>query len=300
MSHPCISIVIPSYNQGAYFEQAIQSVLGQDYTDIELIVVDGASQDNSPDIIHKYAPRLAWWVSEPDQGQSHAINKGFGRTTGEIITFLSADDYYLPGTFSDVADRFRRNPGVGAVIGAFAFLEAGATQPGEPILPFLDGSSPVDLSLGPPGKYRLHQVATFYSRDALDAVGRCVPEDMRYVMDRELLYRVCRQFPLALSRATYGVFRRHPKSKSATEILPFAREFSRLYESSMTGEPEKDRLRQRMARYRLARGYLKAARARETRREKLGTMIEAARTVPEFVFNPSGVLHWLRLIFQPS
>jgi glycosyltransferase involved in cell wall biosynthesis len=256
-----ISVIIPSFNTGSFLEQSIRSVLSQDVPDPELILIDGGSRDSSIEIIRGYADRLAYWESGPDRGQSHAINKGFARATGEIITFLSGDDYYLPGAFMDVATQYQKHPESGAIIGGFCILDEGHYAPGEPQRPFLRGDSPVDLSLGPPGKYRLHQVATFYTRAALDAVGRSVREDMKYVMDRELLYRVCRQFPLALSKKPYGVFRRHAASKSVSETLPFAREFARLYLLALSGDTQQDRLRKQMAAYRLSRGYVKYANA---------------------------------------
>lgn len=261
MTFPRISIIIPSYNQGLYLEQAIQSVLGQGYSNLELIVVDGASRDRSLEIIHRYSPRLAWWVSEADDGQSQAINKGFAHATGDIITFLSSDDLYLPGAFDDVAARYRQNPRAGAIVGAFSFWDEGQSAPGAPILPFLGQPSPCDLTLGPPAIYRLHQVATFYTRAALDTVGRKVREDLKYVMDRELLYRVCRRFPLILSDVPYGIFRRHSESKSAADILPFACEFAQIYRDAISGDPFLDSLRHTMIAHRLARGYIKYARA---------------------------------------
>ncbi len=294
---PVISIVIPSYNQAVYLEQAILSVLDQVYPDTELIIVDGGSRDGSRELIGKYAPRLAWWVSEPDRGQSHAINKGFARCTGDIITFLSADDHYLPGAFADLADQYKKNPAAGGWIGGFQFQEGDAPPSGEPIPPLLSGSSPTDLSLGPPGVYRLHQVATFYSRHALDVVGRSVREDLRYVMDRELLYRVVRQYPITLSEKTYGVFRRHEASKSMADVLPFAREFARLYELSYSGEPEKDRQRRRMAHYRLARGYMKLASAGPTRLSRLRVLLQAMFATPSFVFSADEFRKWLWLLW---
>jgi glycosyltransferase involved in cell wall biosynthesis len=278
-----ISIVIPSYNQGQYLEQAIGSVLEQGYPALDLLVVDGGSQDNSLDVIRKYENRLAWWVSEPDGGQSQAINKGFARATGEIITFLSSDDLYLPGALADVAAQYRQNPQVGAIIGAFSFWDAGQPAPGAPIPPFLKIPAPCDLTLGPPAVYRLHQAATFYTRAALDAVGRSVREDLRYVMDRELLYRVCRRFPLALSNAPYGVFRRHPESKSVAEILPFAREFAQIYREALTGDPDQDRLRRKMANYRLSRGYVKYAHVVRRSPQTYLALLRAALTFPGLV-----------------
>ena len=105
-----VSIVTPSFNQSAYFEQTIRSVLEQDYPDIEYIVIDGASTDGSVDIIKKYSPRLAYWISEKDLGQADAINKGMRRAKGEIVAWLNSDDYYLPGAIKSAVTTFESNP----------------------------------------------------------------------------------------------------------------------------------------------------------------------------------------------
>ncbi|NVO00781.1 MAG: glycosyltransferase, partial [Geobacteraceae bacterium] len=125
---PKITIVTPSYNQGRFLEKTILSVLDQGYPNLEYIVIDGGSTDESVEIIKKYADRLTYWVSEPDRGQSHAINKGFERATGEIFGWLNSDDWYHPGALQAVAEAFAANPDVGAVVGAGEMVDEEGKQ----------------------------------------------------------------------------------------------------------------------------------------------------------------------------
>ena len=104
MQYPKISIVTPNYNGGQFLEETILSVIGQNYPNLEYIIIDGGSTDNSVEIIKKYEKHLAYWVSEKDKGQSDAINKGFDRSTGEIMAWLNSDDLYMPNTLKKVVD----------------------------------------------------------------------------------------------------------------------------------------------------------------------------------------------------
>ena len=107
---PLVSIITPSFNQAAFLEQTIRSVLEQDYPNIEYWVIDGGSTDNSVEIIKQYAPRLAGWPSEKDKGQADGINKGLAKATGEIIGWLNSDDLYYPGAIAGAVEDFRLHP----------------------------------------------------------------------------------------------------------------------------------------------------------------------------------------------
>ncbi len=121
---PRISIVMPSLDQGAFVEEAIRSVLLQNYPDIELIVADGGSTDGSVEAIRKYSDCLAYWVSERDKGPAHALNKGFGVATGDILGFLNADDFLLPGSLAKVVREFAAHPWADVVSGHGYFANA--------------------------------------------------------------------------------------------------------------------------------------------------------------------------------
>jgi glycosyltransferase involved in cell wall biosynthesis len=106
---PRISVISPSYNQGAYLEEAICSVASQNYPNVEHIVIDGGSTDDSVEILQRHSSHLAYWESEPDRGQSHAINKGMARATGDILTWLNSDDRLAPGSLAAVALAFQQS-----------------------------------------------------------------------------------------------------------------------------------------------------------------------------------------------
>ena len=117
-SWPLISIVTPSFNQGQFLEETIRSVLLQGYPNIEYIIIDGGSSDNSTEIIKKYEPWLTYWISEPDKGQAHAINKGLSHATGKIFGWLNSDDYFHRSALRSLIELRQNNPGSIAWVGA--------------------------------------------------------------------------------------------------------------------------------------------------------------------------------------
>jgi glycosyltransferase involved in cell wall biosynthesis len=289
---PRISIVTPSYNQAEYLEETIRSVLLQGYPDCEYIVIDGASTDGSVACLRRYEPWLACWVSEPDGGQSNAINKGFVRAGGDLVTFQNSDDIYLPGAFQHVADAWNsiaRKDEVGAIVGGFVFMNAKSRFIETPIPAFVSTKTPADFSLGI--EYRLHQVSTFYTRHALEAVGMHVREDLHYTMDRELLYRVAKRYRIHIIPEVLAAFRVHAGSKSVSAVLPFSREFADLHLSFLDGIARNDRLRKRAARRHLSGGFLRIARLETRRVRAIASLARALRHEPSLLLTK---MYWAR------
>ena len=175
---PSISIVTPSFNQGQFIEHAIRSVLLQGYPRLELIVVDGGSSDDTGSVMARYAPWFKHWVSEPDHGPPDALNKGFRVATGDILGYLNADDFYLPGSLEKVATAFRLHPKADVVAGHGFFTdEAGAL--GARVY-----SDPWNLTRFSYGACVLFQPSTFFRRPAFESVGGFKPS--RSTWDMEL------------------------------------------------------------------------------------------------------------------
>jgi glycosyltransferase involved in cell wall biosynthesis len=120
---PKISIVIPSYNQAQFIERSILSVINQDYSNTELIIIDGGSEDGTLEVIRRYGPYISFWISGKDKGQSDALNKGFNRCTGSIYGFLNSDDVYLPGVFKYTSEVFKKNPKIKIIFGDWLSID---------------------------------------------------------------------------------------------------------------------------------------------------------------------------------
>ncbi|MDR3574574.1 MAG: glycosyltransferase family 2 protein [Anaerolineaceae bacterium] len=224
---PLVSIVTPSYNQAAFLEQTISSVLQQDYPNLEYIIVDGASTDGSQEIIKKYVDRLAWWVSEPDHGQAEAINKGMSHAKGEFAAWLNSDDYYLPGAVTAAVSALSSSPQAGLVYGDVLAVSA-------------DGQKINTL------RYKewhlidlmcfniIGQPAVFFRKDLFEKAGRL---DTHYhcMLDHQLWLRMARLAPIHYVPNLWAAARFHAAAKNTAQAPEFGRE-AYLVENWMRGQ----------------------------------------------------------------
>ncbi len=209
-SSPLVSIITPSYNQANFLKQSITSVLEQDYPRLEYIIVDGGSTDRSLELIQEHADRLAWWVSEPDLGQTDALNKGFARARGQICAWLNADDTYLPHAVSEAVEFLQKNPEVGMVYGDANFID----ETGQVIGKF-DARQTDYRRLRRGGVY-IPQQAAFFRADLWRAVGPLDPT-FYFAMDYDLWVRIAAVAALRHQPRLWANFRLHSSAKTIAD-----------------------------------------------------------------------------------
>jgi len=214
-SEPRISVVMPSYNQGLFIRRSILSILNQDYANLELIIVDGGSTDETLDILQEFDPYIDYWTSRPDRGQSDALNKGFARATGDIFAWQNADDLYCPGAFSAVKEAFHRNPSAGIVFGDWVLVNE-ADQPIE-----LNYALPVRWPRFSYENMKVYNQAIFWRREIHLRFG-LFDEKLRRLMDNDMIIRMIRnegiagfmRLPIFL-----GAFRRQGQQKTNLDSM---------------------------------------------------------------------------------
>lgn len=220
----------PSYNQAAYLDDTLRSVLAQDYPNLEYLVVDGASTDGSPAIIERYADRLAWWVSEPDHGQAEAINKGLRRARGEIVAWINSDDVYLPGAVRRAVEALTARPELGLVYGDALTID----PHGRPLNRLRFDEWGLDDLL----RFRIIcQPAVFMRRSLLEQAGWLDPTH-HFLLDHQLWLRLARLAPLAyLGAGAYrplAAARHHPAAKNLTMADKVGREIQQVLDWMQT------------------------------------------------------------------
>jgi glycosyltransferase involved in cell wall biosynthesis len=207
---PRISIVTPSFNQGKFIEETIRSVLLQDYPNLEYIVMDGGSTDNSVEIIKKHEGKISFWASEKDRGQSHAINKGLERTTGDIFNWINSDDLLMPGALWAVADAWLQKPGSIVAGTTEAFDETGVTE----IVKASNQTLRNFVRFWEADSFGWAQQGTFVPVRDLKALGG-VPENLTYCMDYQMMVNLLmRGLDVTYANHPLARFRLHPDSKT--------------------------------------------------------------------------------------
>jgi len=210
---PRISIVTPSYNQGQFIEQTILSVLNQDYPNLEYVVIDGGSTDDTVSILEKYSDKLTYWVSAKDRGQSHAINKGIELCSGEIFNWLNSDDFLQPGALLSIGEEYRKSP--------FTALCCRTRVLDGTVLSHIRKPSFVGKNFEESiAKFNINQEGTWFSFDAVKQIG-CVNETLHYCMDLNLWFQLLSSQPFQGFRTSDSIvsnFRRHLDAKSTIEV----------------------------------------------------------------------------------
>jgi glycosyltransferase involved in cell wall biosynthesis len=290
---PLISIVTPSYEQGAFLEETILSVLDQGYPRLEYMIIDGGSTDGSVDIIRKYEAHLTYWVSEPDEGQYHAIQKGFARAKGDLLGWLNSDDVYLPGALLNVGRAYSQHPG-SCIAGPVIDFDMHSGK--ETIVPQV-GITFENMVRFWELQHSWHQPGFFFPRATYELVGG-VDGSLNYLMDLDLFCRLLRHCQVEYVREPVARFRLHDSSKTCTaaremllEVSAVSQRYWPLLESVDTGRHD------RFVAQRLAGLALRSLPRRPV--EAIRLMLESIRRSP--VALPGGVLRVVkRWLFRPQ
>lgn len=217
---PRLTVIMPSCNQGGFIEESIRSVLMQDYPNLEFMIFDGGSNDNTVKVIKKYEKWISHWESVKDRGQSHAINKGFKRATGEYVAWLNSDDLYYPGALFAIGMAILSYPEAGMFYGTGSKIDSDSELILE--IPF----RPYNKKLLATRFYILQQ-STFIKRSILGDEDM-VWEDLHYTMDWELSIRVSRRAPVVPLESGIGMFRIHDECKTRTGKWTRRKEIARV------------------------------------------------------------------------
>jgi glycosyltransferase involved in cell wall biosynthesis len=253
MQLPRITIVTPSFNQAKYLPETIESILSQDYLNLEYIIIDGGSTDGSVDIIKKYESHLSYWVSEKDSGQSEAINKGFKKATGDLFNWINSDDILFPGALHRIAQAHVKHPEADLIVGAQARGDSEGRI-------FKVSVPPCRFAIRPEHwVLPLGQQSTFVSARAYRRV-RGVREDLHISMDMDLYYRIYSTGGKpVLANGMVGMIRKHPEAKGTTSQGLWREEQARVFREYGISEISRKIAKSKMRLYRILDGsYLRS------------------------------------------
>ena len=215
--NPLVTVVTPSFNHAGFIQATIESVLSQDYPNVEYIIMDGGSNDNTSEVVAPYLDRVRY-ISEKDRGQSHAINKGFAIAKGEIVAWLNSDDLFLPGAISKAVEAFIAHPHAGVVYGEGYQIDFDGDVKSR-----FPHTQPFDLwRLVHMSDYILQQ-SVFFKKAALDAVGP-IREDLHFIMDWDILIRLGKRFDFTYIPEYLGSLREYETTKTFSGGIKRARE----------------------------------------------------------------------------
>ena len=212
-----ITVVTPSYNQAQFLERTILSVLNQNYPNLEYIIIDGGSTDGSVEIIKRYESKLAYWVSEPDRGQSHAINKGWKMSSGQILAYLNSDDTYRDGALFSIAKYFTKHHEVDMVYGDVYVID----EMDRLVYPFICAEFNLQRYIKD-CNYFIPQQAVFFRRQIFEKVG-LLDENLHFKMDRDYFIRIGMKGCVKRIPHYLAHFRTHPAAKSTPQNTKKAR-----------------------------------------------------------------------------
>ena len=220
MKNKKITIITPSLNQGSYLEATINSILSQNYPNLEYFIIDGGSVDESVNIIKKYENKIDYWVSENDSGQSNAINKGLKRASGSIVTWVNSDDMLQPGILSKVSSYFDE-PDIGLIFGKTISF-------GDDTSEKISSFDINDLNSKLLGKVAFPQPASFFRREILDEHG-LLDESLNYGMDYDLFVRIALNYKIYPIDDIVSRNRYHSESKSIANTFNFSLDWAKVF-----------------------------------------------------------------------